>query len=244
MIGKSIGLMVLMLAAAPALAAPGVGEKIYGATLEPGVTEVETRYGRLTGDAADGEDALVLEVAHNFSSRFYGAILGEFEREPPGNRELEAIGIEGIYTLGHSDALALDMAIYGEYEIVIDGPDKIETKLLLEHQQGPFDARLNLIAERTLASGEPVQFGYAASADWAAFGEFRLGAAAFGNLGGTDRFLPRDQHYLGPIVKTEIEHLPGGSELSIEAGYLFALGSARDETDGQMRLLVEWETRF
>ena len=42
------------LAATPAAAAPGVGGKVYGARIEKGVTEVELRYGRLSGDAADG----------------------------------------------------------------------------------------------------------------------------------------------------------------------------------------------
>ena len=51
--------------------------------------------------------------------------------------------------------------------------------------------------------------------------------------------LTRADHYVGPVIKTEIEGL--GPELGIEAGYLFALGKAKDDSDGQLRLVVEME---
>ncbi|MEO8724286.1 MAG: hypothetical protein ABI395_12370 [Sphingobium sp.] len=227
-----------------ALAAPGAGEKVYGATVEPDVTEIETRYGRLTGDTADGEDALAIELAHGFGDKFYGAVDVETERTPSGSRKVEAIAVEAIVPIAHIDALALDVALYGEYAAVRHGPDALETKLLLQHRRGGFDGRLNLVAERSLQSGAPVEFGYAASVDWQAFGEFRLGAQAFGNLGSSRDFLPREEHFAGPMVKTEIEHLPAKGELEIEAGYLFALGSARDQTNGQLRLVLEYEFHF
>lgn len=230
-------------AASPASAAPGVGGKVYGATVEGGVTEVEARYGRLTGGEESGEDGLVLEVAHGFSDHFYGAVLAEFEREPHGDRELEAFALEAIVPVGRIDALGLDVGLYGEYEAVREGSDAVETKLLLQHRQGPFDGRLNLIAEKALHGGEPVEFGYAASADWEAFGEIRLGAAAFGEFGTARDFRLGGEHFAGPIVKAEIEHL-GPGELEIETGYLFALGDARHETDGQIRLNLEYEFRF
>lgn len=235
-------LLAALVAASPAAAAPGVGDKVYGATLEAGETEFEARYGRLAGDEADGEDALVLEAAHHFSSRVYGAVLAEFEREPGEDRKLEAIALEGIYTLGRIGGI--DTALYGEYEAGIHGPDKVETKLLLQKRVGELDARLNLIAEKELESGEPVELGYAASADVEAIGEFRVGAAAFGELGSTEHLTTRAEHFAGPIIKTEIEHLPNGGELEIEAGYLFALGKSRDETDGQFRLLLEYAVHF
>lgn len=238
-----VGALAALAFAQPALAAPGLGSKVYGATVKPGVTEVEARYGRLSGGPASGQDGLVFELAHGFSDRFYGALLAEFGRDPGADRRLEAFAVEGIVTLGRIDALGLDTALYGEYEAVRGGPDVLETKLLLQHKRGPFDGRLNLKAAKPLNGGAPVEFGYAASADWAAIGEFRLGAAAFGDLGTARNFTTRAAHYAGPIVKTEIEHL-GPGELGIETGYLFALGEARKETDGQLRLLLEYEFRF
>jgi hypothetical protein len=227
-------LLAGLVIAAPANAAPGLGDKVYGATVEDGVTEFEARYGRLMGDEADGVDALKLEVSHGFSSRFYGALVGEFEREPHEDRELEAVSVEGIYTLGRVGGI--DTALYGEYEIGLHGADKVETKLLLQKRAGEFDGRLNLIAEKPL-NGEPIELGYAVSADVEAVGEFRLGLAAFGDV-------THGEHFAGPILKTEIEHLPGRGELELETGYLFALGQAREETDGQFRLLLEYEAHF
>jgi hypothetical protein len=230
--------------ATPAAAAPGLGGKVYGARIEKGVTEVEMRYGRLSGDAADGEDAAVLELSHGFTDNFLAGVLVETEREPHESRKVEAYSIETIGHIGRVDSLGLDIALYGEYEAVRHGADEIEAKLLLQHTKGPFDARLNLKFGKELEKGEPVELGYAVSADWAAFGEFRFGAEAFGNLGTTKDFLPRDEHFAGPMVRTELEHLPGNGELEIEAGYLFALGKSRDETNGQLRLVLEYEFHF
>ena len=247
MIRKVIAIaMASQLFAASAQAAPGVGEKIYGAEIEPGITELEARYGRLTGGPDDGEDGLVLEVAHSFSKQFYAALLGEFARDPGGNRKLEAIAVEGIVHLGKVEALGIDTAAYVEYAAAIDGPHAVEIKGLIQHKQGPFDARLNLVAEREFRDGAPVAFEYAASADWKALGDFRLGAAAFGQLGDSKNFLSRGEHYAGPVTKFEVEPFgEGKSEFEIEAGYLFAIGdAARSRTKGQMRLLIEWETKF
>jgi len=243
---SSVGLLGLICSfcAVAAQAAPGSGDKVYGARIEPDVTEVEFRYGRLTDGPADTEDNAVIELSHNFGDRFTLGVLLETEREPGQSRKVESFALEGITKLGHIDALDLDAALYLEFEAVKNGADVVEGKLLFQHSRGPFDARFNFKLEHELESGAPVEFGYALSADWAAFGEFRLGAQAFGNLGSTHDFLPRDEHYLGPVIKTEIEHLPGRGELGIEAGYLFALGKSRDETDGQFRLVLEYEFHF
>lgn len=229
--------------AQPALAAPGVGEQVYGATVEKGVTEVESRYGRLTGGPDAGEDGLVLEVAHGFTDHVYGAVLAEFEREPGGSRRLEAFGLESVVNVGRIPSLGLDVGVYGEYEAVRDGPDHVETKLLLQHKRGAFDGRLNLIAEKSLSGGNPVGFGYAASADWEVVDEVRLGAAAFGDFGPARDFRLGGEHFAGPIVKAELEHF-GPGELQVETGYLFALGDARDDAKGQLRLNLEYEFRF
>jgi hypothetical protein len=231
---------VLLAAPSAAYAAPGLDDVVYGATVEPGKTEIETRYGRLAGREADGEDAFVLEVAHGFSSRFYGAALATFEREPGSNRRLQTLALEGIFTLGHVKSLDLDAAIYVEAEHGIHGPDNIETKLLLEHRKGAFDSRLNLIAERELTSAAPVEFGYAASADYAVADDISLGAEAFGDLGTSHNITTRSQHFAGPAMKIEFDHA-GSGELELRAGYLFALDRARDNAKGQLRVGMEFE---
>lgn len=228
---------LLLAIPARALATPGLGEEVYGATVEAHETEFEARYGRLNGKATNGDDALVLEASHSFSRRFRLGVLTELEREPGGGRHVSAYAVEAIHTLGRIGGI--DAALYGEYAAARHGPDKIETKLLLEKRAGEVDTRLNLIAEREMVSGAPVTFAYAASADVELIGEFRLGAAAFGDLSGDEG----GHHFVGPIVKTEIPHF-GPGELELETGYLFALGSARAESRGQFRLLAAYAFPF
>ncbi len=236
---------VAMLAALPAQAAPGVGDPVYGATVTKGLAEFEARYGRLTGGDADGEDGLILEAEYGFSRRLSGAVLVETGRDPGGNRLANAVSVEAVYALGQIKPLKLDVALYGEFKYGLRGnSDVFETKLLLQHRTGGFDSRLNLIAEKPFAPNEPVEFGYAASADWQVLGdEVKLGVTAFGDLGTTCKFGGRQEHFIGPTAKFEIEHL-GPGELEIETGWLRAFGAARDETDGQARLLLSYEVRF
>lgn len=223
-----------------ALAAPGLGDEVYDATTTNGEVELEARYGALAGGADDGEDAAKLEVTYSPTDRLRVATLVELEREPGGPRKAEAAAFEAIYSVGR--VAGIDVAVYGEYEFGLqrDTPDAVEGKLILQRKAGPIDARLNLIFEKHLASGEKVEVGYAASADYAVLGdELRLGVEAYGQLGSFHHFAPRAEHFVGPIVKTEIEGL--GPEIEIEAGYLFAVDKAREDTKGQVKLQLEME---
>jgi hypothetical protein len=233
----------LSLSAGHALAAPGLGSEVYGARVEKGVTEVEARYGELTGGPDDGEAALVLEANHGFTDRFKGAIEAEFEREPGDNAQAEAVSLEGVYYLGQ--VAGVDLGVHGEYEANLHGEgDAIELQALFQKTAGPFDGRLNLGWERGLGDqNDSNEFGYKASAMWEVAHELKLGAKAFGDLGDDDGFGGRREHFAGPVVQWELDEIPGG-EFGIEAGYLFALGSARDDADGQLRLGLEWETEF
>lgn len=228
----------LLALASPAHAAPGLGDEVYGATYQKGTSEFEARYGALNGGADGGEDALKLEAAHVPLKNLRIAAQVEIEREAGGQRHVAEASVEAVYTLGR--AAGIDFAVYGEYAKGFRGnPDALEAKLILERRAGPFDARLNLIAERPLAHGERTELSYAASADMQIVGDFRAGLAAFGDLGTFHDFAPRAEHFIGPVVKGEVEAL--GPELEIEAGYLFALAQARDNTRGQFRLIVSLE---
>jgi hypothetical protein len=236
--------MTVMLAATPALAAPGVGDPIYGATVTKGLAEVEARFGRLTGGPANGEDGLVVEAEYGVTPRLSAAVLVETGRRPGAAREADAVAVEVVRTLGRIRALALDTAAYVEIKHGFHGePDAVEVKGLFEHAAGRFDARLNLIGTKAFRA-TPVDFGYAASADWAVIGdEVRLGVAAFGDLGNSARFGGRQEHFVGPEAKVEIERV-GPGEFEVEAGWLKAFGAARDTTSGQARLLISYEAKF
>ena len=230
----------LLLIASPAVAGE-LTTKVYGATLEPGTTEIETRIGRMTGGEAAGTTGLLFEIAHHFSDRFYAGVETEFERAPGARLELGAVALESIVTLGRIKSLGIDVAVLGELESVRRGPDVIAGKLLLEKRVRDFDARLNLAVEKP--HGKTVELGYAASADVEVAEELRVGAVALGELGSFRNFTTRGGHFAGPVIKYEFEKLAGG-EFGIETGYLFALGKARHETDGQIRLLLEFERHF
>lgn len=237
---RSITLAAAAFAAAlpsAAWADPGMGNEVYGATVDAGKIEIETRYDRLSGGADNGEDVFQLEASYGISRRFSLGLQAEFEREPGDIRRAEELGIEAIWALGRVGGL--DVALYGEYEIGFTGPDAIETKLIIQRRKGPFDLRLNLIAEKKLVASEKVELGYAASVDYEVFDEVRLGVQAFGDAGTFERLAPRAKHFVGPVAKFEIEAL--GPEFEIEAGYLFALGAARDDTKGQLRIGLEFE---
>lgn len=222
--------------ASPALAAPGLGNEVYGATAEKGQFEIENRYDRLTGGPDDGEDVIQLEGMYGVSDSLRLGVNLEIEREPGQPREKE-LGLEAIWTVGRVGGI--DVAVYGEYAIAFDGTDAVETKLILQRRTGPWDLRFNLIAEKKLDSSEPVELGYAASVDAEVADEFRIGVQAFGDLGTTRDFLPRSEHFIGPVVSYEVEGL--GPELKIDAGYLFALSKAKDDTNGQLRIGLELE---
>lgn len=226
--------------ASAAQAAPGLDEVVYGATVEPGITEIESRYGRLTGGPADGEDAFVMELSHGFSSHFYGAALAIFERTPGDGRKLDAVAFEGIAPLGRIKPLGLDTALYVEVEKPLHEKAKLESKLLLEKRAGAFDSRLNLIGEKSIGDGSPIEFRYAASADYGVGDDLRIGLEAFGDLGTSDRVTSRGEHFIGPSISTDIEHV-GHGEIELRAGYLFAVGRARDDTKGQLRFGLAYE---
>lgn len=228
----------LMASSPSAMAAPGAGEEVYGATVEPGEVELEARYGRLAGGKDAGEDNLRLEAAYGVTGKLRLGVVGEFERGPGGPRKAEAVAIEAVYNLGHSHGW--DFALYGELEKGLNGnPDAIESKLLIERRTRNWDLRANLIAEQPLRSGEPLEFGYAFSLDRAVSDAVRLGVAGFGELGTHRRLLPNAEHYWGPVVKWR----PGGHghPLKLETGWLFPLGEARQNAKGQFRLNLEWE---
>ena len=87
---------------APAHAAPGAGEEVYAATVEPGEWELEARYGRLAGGPDTGEDNLRLEAGYGVTGRLHLAAVGEFEREGAGPHKATAFAIEAVYHLAHA----------------------------------------------------------------------------------------------------------------------------------------------
>lgn len=243
------GVLILTLSwAGSAAAEPGLGQVVYTPYISNGITEMEVRTGRLSGGAADGDQTTVFELEHGFSDRFSLAVLAEVEDGPGAARKLDAIAVEGVVYVGQIPGLGIDVGLYGEYEQRIHNESGVaEGKLLLAKTQDRFQGLLNLIAKKPLTDrpgGDGTQYGYAASATWEITSNMRLGVEAFGDIGVAGALGGRQPHYIGPVAKWELHPSWLPAELEIGAGYLFAAGSARDYTDGQIRLLVALERRF
>lgn len=221
-----------------ASAAPGQAQEVYSANVYKGEYEAEARFGQIIGGPDAGDQALTLEFGFTPTDRLRIEALAEFGRDVGGPRKVRDVGIEAIYHIGRF--AGIDVAAYGEFDFGIRQPDALETKLLLERKTSAFDARLNLVAEKPLAAGVPVELSYAASVDVPVTRHLRFGAAAFGELGTFRDFAPDAEHYAGPVVKGTIEHV-GGHTLKLEGGYLFALGEARQNASGQARFQAELE---
>jgi len=242
-------LVVSFMAAEAAHAEPGLANKVYDPYVRNGVTEVEIRGGRLNGGALDGESGAIVELEHGFGDRLSLAVLGEFEHHAGEKSKLDAIAIEGVTYLGQIPGLGVDVGGYLEYEQRIHNESGVlEGKLLLAKQSGPVQTLFNFIVTRPLTNKEEEQeaeFGYAVQSTVAATPSLRLGLQAFGDLGTSRSFGGRQAHYLGPVAVWELRPawLKKG-ELEIEAAYLAPLGSARHDTDGQLRFALEFEKRF
>lgn len=232
-----------------AMAAPGLANMVYSPYVKKGVTEVEVRAGRLTGGTLDGEQAAIVELEYGVSDRLSLGVLAEFEQHAGEARKLDALAVEAVAYLGQIPGLGVDVGGYLEYEQRIHNESGVaEAKLLLAKRVGTFEGLLNLIAHKPLtdrAGEDDAEFGYAAQATWDVGRNLRLGGQAFGDLG-TERGLGgRRAHYVGPVAQWEISPawLKGG-ELEFEGAYLLPVGTARDDTNGQVRFMVAYERRF
>ncbi len=238
--------LALFSAAAPVRAEPGLAGEVYGAGVAKGAAEFELRYGRLNGGDGDGEWAAIAEAAYGVTDWWRPAVLAEWEREAGGDTALEAFAFENIFDLTATRSWPVHFGLYAEYEVNVNsGPDKAELKLLAQRTRGPWDARLNLVAEREVGggAGDQTEFEYATQLTYRLNDDFKLGVQGFGDLGTNDDFgsLGDLPHYWGPMAEFETFETSKG-ELEIQVGYLFGFGE--NEADGQPRIKLEWETKF
>jgi hypothetical protein len=235
--------------AAAAADTPGLSNKVYDPYVRNGVIELELRGGRLTGGPLNGEQAAVVELERGINDRLSLAVVGEFEQHAGEARKLDSIGIEGVVYIGQIPGLGVDVGGYLEYEQRLHNESGVvEAKLLLAKRSGRFETRFNLIGRTPLTDrpGEgDTDLGYAAQATVDATRGLKLGAQAFGALGTTGSLGGRQGHYLGPVANWEFRPAwMQGGEVELEAAYLLPAGTARADSDGQVRLMLEFERRF
>jgi hypothetical protein len=247
--GWAAAALAMAWAGAAAADPPGLSNKVYDPYVKNGVTELELRGGRLTGGPLDGEQAAVVEVERGINDRLSLAVVGEFEQHAGEAGKLDSLGLEGVVYIGQIPGVGVDVGGYLEYEQRLHNESGVvEAKLLLAKRSGPFEGLFNLISQTPLTDrpGEgDTDLGYAAQGTVDAGRGLKLGAQAFGALGTSRNLGGRQAHYLGPVANWELR--PGwmrGGELELEVAYLLPLGTARADTDGQVRLMLEFERRF
>ncbi|WP_309606538.1 hypothetical protein [Phenylobacterium sp.] len=239
--------MVLSLAS-PA-AAQGLSSKVYSPYVHKGVTELELRGGRLNGGPLDGEQAAIVELEQGLNDRVSVAAIAEFEQHAGQAGRLDGVAVEAVVYVGQIPGIGVDVGGYLEYEQRIHNESGVlEGKILLAKQAGGFEALVNLIAKRALTErpGEDdTRFGYAAEATFDVGHRLKLGAQAFGDMGTNRAFGGRRAHYVGPVARWAVK--PGwmsGGELELEAAWLLPLGTARADSDSQLRFVMAFERRF
>ena len=242
------GLTIALSAPLAGHADPRLDEIVYSPYIEKGEAELETRAGRELGGPLGGVATTVLEGEYGISDRLSLAMLGRFERDVTGPLSLDAVGVEAVAYVGQIPIVGIDTGLYLEYDQGVQGGDSGgEAKLLLAKTSGRFQGLFNLIVERPLGvpRGEGyASYGYAASVTWRTIGHLRLGAEAFGDLGSDRAFLGRQGAYVGPQLKWQVHPRRSPVEITVDAGWLAAVGTDRREADSQLRLAVEFEHRF
>jgi|688.fasta_scaffold271065_2 hypothetical protein len=220
-------------------------EVVYPAYAELGETSLEFRQGRHFGKTLGGQAGGVVELEHNFSDLYTGSILAAWSKAPGESAKVEAISSENIFYLGVIPKLDIETAGYVEYQQGIRGQaGGVEAKALFTKRSEAFEARLNLIYERWFsAHGARNDWSYAASVDFPVRPALRLGAEAFGEIEQDGTWGGRTTHLVGPVAKYTLNGVPHVG-VKFEAAYLFPVGTASRDTNGQVRLMVELEKRW
>ncbi len=240
-------LLAAILEATGAAADPRLDEKVYTPYVQNGVAELEVYGARQNGGPTGGDATTVIEGEYGLNDRVSLSLVGAVARSGGEGSRLTSLGVEGVAYIGQIPRLGVDTGVYVEYKQGLNGEANVlEGKLLFAKVAGRFQGLLNLIVERPFSPRDEAYgaYGYAASATWRTFGPLRLGAEAFGDLGGDHAFLGRQGAYVGPQALWEGRPYGLPFEIGVDAGWLFPVGTARQETRSQLRLGLELERRF
>lgn len=223
---------------------------VYSPIVEPHEYAIEMR-GNIAFDsdpAINHSVNTITEIEVTPNSWWHTALLGEFEKAPPGNLEFAATGWENIFQLTPQGKYWADFAAYVEYDLTQHSgdADKLEWKILAEKTLGPMTLTVNPIWEAEVGANASsgVDFRYAARAKWRLRRTFEPAIEFHGAIGRFDRptRFADQRHQIGPVVLGQL-NLGQIAEFKYEAGYLFGVTRA-GSPDGALKFLVELERRF
>jgi Iron permease FTR1 family len=223
---------------------------VYSPIVEPHEYAIETR-GNIAFDdnpALDGAATEVTEIEVTPNNWWHTALIGEWNKEPPGDLQYSLSGWENIFQLTPQGQYWADLALYVEYDWAQRGgdADSFEWKLLAEKNVGPLTVTINPIWEVPVggnASGT-TEFRYAARVKWRLSQHFEPAIEFHGAVGEFSHpdDLVDQSHLIGPVASGKFNVRPLG-ELRYEAGYLF--GTTRvGSPDGTAKFMLEFERFF
>lgn len=232
--------------------------KVYGAG-QPKQNEMEVVYfydyiaqskleysvvGKPMPDTREGMMGHTLELEYGISDSFAIGFYSDFEAakgESP--RYAQTRGVVSRVKLFKDAERFFDASIYFEYyaprEDYVGGVgDKLEARIILQHQWTDWDLRLNPKFEKVLGGEgnvEPLEFEYATGLYRKVNAGMNVGLEAYGNMGEIAHMRPGEkEHYLVPTLEYNL-----APELWINVGVAFGLNEKSD--DVALKTYVEFE---
>lgn len=220
----------LTLGATSAWAEPGGTSGAASPAVTKGDLAFELRATTFTGDARDGDWSYRASGAYSFASWWRtGLILRGSYAANTGDEELTSLSLENKFDFTPSRQWWLHLGAQVEYQAGLNGTDdELVVKLLAEHREGPFAARLNLnvvgAPNVRYAPSDESERAYSARFMWRANDRVDLGVEGFGEP-------DSGAAYWGPRVSVRV----GDANLAL--GYIVGSGNAR--ADSQFRFALE-----
>lgn len=184
-----------------------------------------------------------LEVEYGVSDRLAVAGLVAGERTSDDKFAVDGFGAEAMVMLTEQGDWWMTSGLLGEYFYNRHGADDLEAKLLLEWEDGLWNAKANLNTERGIGAGREKSIGIGSAlqvthaiSHHAAFGaEWHAGYACL-NRPRTDV-----EHYVGPVITGALFEFED-SEIEALAGYYWGFG--KEAADNAMRFELEYAMEF
>jgi hypothetical protein len=224
-----------------AAAAPGPADAVDGPEVTKGELTVHLGFARLLTRRSDADDIVNTEIGYDFSSRFRltaSSDIGGISHSP----FVASTTVEALYNIGRIAGVETAFRL-GYNHAWRKRDDSVEATALLTKTKGPFEGRLNLVAQQSLTGQRDADLGYAILAVFRTTENLQLGVKALGGLAETHGFGGRAE-YFGPSAVVTLPVPLGAGQIRIEAAWLAARGVPRDDPSGMWSVVGQWERVF
>ena len=224
-----------------AIAAPGPADGVDGPQVARGELTLHLGFARLLTRRSEADDVLNTEIGYDFSNRFRltaSSDIGNVSHAP----FVATTTVEALYDIGRIAGVQTAFRL-GYNHAWREHDDSVELTALLTKIKGPFEGRLNLVAQQGLTGPREADLGYAVLAVVRTTENLQLGVKALGGLAATHGFGGKAE-YFGPSAVVTVPVPRAGGQVRIEAAYLVASGVPRDDPTGLWSLVAQWERVF